>query len=409
MGIEDGGIRHKASPRQKRSTQVDDYGRLERCISVERMMRTRTPPVLDRRTLNRALLARQLLLRRWSLSVSQALERLVGLQAQAPNPPYFGLWTRLEKFKPEALSKLISDRKAVRIALMRSTIHLVTARDCFALRSVVQPVIERSMLNSPHGRGLKDLDIKSVLAAGRALLEQEPRTYAELGELLKERWPDRVGLDLAYALRTYAPLVQVPPRGLWNNGGPAAHTIADSWLPKTAKTTTSVDGCMLRYLKAFGPASVNDAQAWSGLTRLREVFERLRPKLRVFRDEGGIELFDLPNAPRPEPDTPSPLRFLPEFDNLLLSHADRSRVIASDHRKQLSTLNGMPPGTVLLDGFVSGTWKIKRSRTTAVLRVESFVALPKRDRSALSEEGAKLLNFAASDVAKHEIQFGLRA
>src|SRR5881275_1862693 len=136
------------------------------------------PPLLDRRELNRALLARQLLLRRWRISVPLALERLVGLQAQAPNPPYFGLWTRLEDFRPEKLSKLISDRKAVRIALMRSTIHLVTARDCFALRPIVQPVIERSLLGSQHGRGLNGLDLKSVLSAGRDFLEKNPLTYA---------------------------------------------------------------------------------------------------------------------------------------------------------------------------------------------------------------------------------------
>jgi hypothetical protein len=164
---------------------------------------------------------------------------------------------------------------------------------------------------------------------------------------------------------------------------------------------------MLRYLAAFGPASVQDAQAWSGLTRLRPVFDRLRPRLCTFRDERGRELFDLPDAPRPDPEIPAPPRLLPEWDNLLLSHADRTRVIAEEHRRAIWSNNGIVPGTLLLDGFVSGTWKLTREKASATLRIRPFAPLTTADRVATEEEGARLLAFAAEDAAPRDVVFGL--
>jgi len=160
-----------------------------------------------------------------------------------------------------------------------------------------------------------------------------------------------------------------------------------------------------RYLAAFGPATVADIQAWSGLTRLKEVVERLRPRLRAFRDESGRELFDLPDAPRPNPDMPAPVRFLPEFDNVLLSHADRSRIISEEHRKQVFTVNGQVRGTILIDGFVNGMWKITQAKGEATLSIESFGHLSKKDRTSLTEEGLRLLNFVAHNVERREIRF----
>jgi hypothetical protein len=363
--------------------------------------------VLTLRELNRATLERQMLLRRRQLPVIEAIEHLVGMQAQAPNPPYVGLWTRLEGFHPDKLARLIVDRRAVRIALMRNTVHLVSARDCLKLRPLVQPVLDRGVYaNRTHRAGVEGMDIETLVAVGRALLEERPRTAKELGELLQERWPDRDAASLARAIRHLVPLVQVPPRGIWGKSGQATHTTAEAWLGRPLDPDPSLEELVMRYLGAFGPATVKDIQTWSGLTRLREVTERLRPRLVTFRDEQGKELFDLPDAPRPDPDTPAPPRFLPEFDNLILSHADRTRIIANDYRKVIASRNGMVPATVLVDGFVRGTWKTERTRGKATLVIEPFEPLGKKDRDALAEEGERLIRFVAEpeDTETVEVQ-----
>jgi hypothetical protein len=362
--------------------------------------------MLGLRALNRATLERQMLLSRWKLPAIEAIEHLVGMQAQAPNPPYVGLWTRLEGFHPAELARLILDRHAVRVALMRNTVHLVTARDCLALRPLVQPVFDRGLYaNRAHRAGIEGVDIEALVAAGRALLEERPRTAKELGELLKERWPDRDPTSLARAIRHLVPLVQVPPRGIWGKSGRAAHTTAEAWLGRPLDSDPSLDEMVIRYLGAFGPATVKDVQTWSGLTRLGEVTDRLRSRLRVFRDEHGNELFDLPDAPRPDHDTPSPPRFLPEFDNLILSHADRTRVIANDYRKVIASKNGMVPATVLVDGFVRGKWKTELTREKATLAIEPFEPLAKKDHEALIKEGERLIRFTGEGAEAFEVRF----
>ena len=361
--------------------------------------------MLGRRALNRALLERQLLLRRAELGVPAAIEHLVGMQAQAPMAPYYGLWTRLTGFTPDDLAGLITGRQAVRIVLMRGTVHLVSARDCLALRPVVAPVLERGLAHSRHGKQIAGIDTGALAAAGRELVEERPRTTVELGELLARRWPDRDPTALAMAVRSLVPLVQLPPRGIWGAGGKPTVTTAESWLGRPLDPDPSPDAMVLRYLAAFGPATVMDVQAWSGLTRLREVAERLRARLRTFRDEHGRELLDLPEAPRPDPDTPAPARLLPEFDNVLLSHADRSRIISDEHRKRVNTRNGMVPGSVLVDGFFRGTWKITRRRSVATLFVDRYTRLSKKDTAAVTREAAGLLAFAAPDAEAHEIRF----
>jgi hypothetical protein len=362
--------------------------------------------VLGLRALNRATLERQMLLRRQKLSAVEAIEHLVGMQAQAPNPPYVGLWTRLEGFHPDELAHLILDRRAVRVALMRNTVHLVTARDCLALRPLMQPVLDRGLYaNRAHRAGIEGVDIRALVTAGRALLEERPRTAKELGEALKERWPDRDPASLARAIRHLVPLVQVPPRGIWGKSGQATHTTAETWLSHPLEPSPSLDEMVVRYLGAFGPATVKDIQTWSGLTRLGEVTDRLRSRLHIFHDEHGKELFDLPDAPRPNPNTPSPPRFLPEFDNLILSHAERTRVIADDYRKVIASKNGMVPATVLVDGFVHGTWKTERTRGKATLVIEPFEPLPKKYHGALAEEGERLIRFVGKRTETTEVRF----
>jgi Winged helix DNA-binding domain len=366
--------------------------------------RERAHVVLGPRELNRATLERQMLLRRRKLSAFEAIEHLVGMQAQAPAPPYVGLWTRLQEFHPDELARLILERRAVRIALMRNTVHLVSARDCLVLRPLMQPVFDRTLYSTRANRAhLEGIDIEALVAAGRALLEERPRTAKELGELLQEQWPERDPTSLARAIRHLVPLVQVPPRGVWGKSGPAAHTTAEAWLGRPLDPAPSLEETILRYLGAFGPATVKDVQTWSGLSRLGEVIERLRPRLTIFRDERGKELFDVPDAPMPDPDTPAPPRFLPEFDNLILSHADRTRVIAEEYRKAIASKNGMVPASVLVDGFVRGTWKTERRRGKAHLEIKPFEPLSKEDGDALAEEGERLIRFTGAE--SYEIRF----
>jgi hypothetical protein len=361
-----------------------------------RVPRAAGPRTLSHRALNRALLARQLLLRRRRLTVPTAVEHLVGLQAQNPSSPYLALWSRLSGFRPEQLAGPLVARELVRTVVMRGTLHLVTADDCVAVRPAVQEVLTRMFAASPFGKALAGIDETAVMAAGRDVLAAEPLPSNLLGARLAERWPDRDPASLAQAVRALLPTVQVPPRGVWGQSGVATWAPAETWLGRPVDRGASVDELVLRYLAAFGPATVKDAQTWSGLTHLREVFDRLRSRLRVFRDPSGAELFDLDTAPRPSPDTPAPVRFLPDFDNILLSHADRSRIVPDAHRARISSVNSLLPGTFLLDGHVSGTWSLSRDpgrAGTARLLVTPFTKLSRADRSALHTEADLLLSF----------------
>ncbi|GIG89816.1 hypothetical protein Pen02_47520 [Plantactinospora endophytica] len=398
---------------------------------------------LGRRALNRATLHRQLLLSRSDRTPLDALTHLVGMQAQTAHTWYVGFWTRLRDCRPEAVAELLTDRRAVRIALMRSTIHLVTAADALALRPLLQPVLDRG-LSQVAGRQLTGLSRDEVVVAGRGVLDERPLTLGQLGAALRQRWPDRDPAALGQAVRTWVPLVQVPPRGVWGRSGPAAHRTVEHWLgavpaedspvgavssqesPVGAVSSedspvgavpsqnspigavpsqdSPVDDLVLRYLGAFGPATVRDVQVWSGLTRLAEVLERLRPRLATFRDESGAELFDLPDAVRPDPQTPAPPRFLYDFDNLLLSHADRSRVVTDEFRSRSVARNGQLPRALLLDGFTAGIWTTAVERDRAILSVESFVRLSAVDTEALTAEGTELLLFLAGEECVPEVR-----
>jgi hypothetical protein len=386
--------------------------------------------VLSLRALNRALLSRQRLLDRSDLpddadgrraAVIGTIEHLVGLQAQAPFPPYYGLWSRLGGFRPEDLAPLLTDRSVVRIALMRGTIHLVSARDCLPLRRQLQPVLERGMRGT-FGRQLAGVDPGALAAAGRELVESAPMTFSQLGEALAGRWPDHPPAALAQGVRALVPLVQVPPRAVWGRSGQSLHTSAEHWLGQPARAASgpparpararvprparamvhSLAGLVTRYLAAFGPATARDVAAWSGLTGLRPVLEELRPSLVTFTDEQGAELFDLPSAPRPGGDVPAPVRLVAEFDNLVLSHADRTRVVSAENLKRFYTINGIFPGSVLIDGFVAGLWRLARNKSTAALTVELFG--PQTDLDPVVDEAERMLRFCAPG-ASHDVRF----
>jgi hypothetical protein len=332
----------------------------------------------------------------------------VGLQAQVPRDPYVGLWSRLEGFRPDELAQLLLERQVVRIVLMRATLHLVTADDCLVLRPLAQPVLDKELARHPeYAPALAGVDLDPVLAFARTVVAERPRTGGELRAALAERFPDHDAATLAYACRCLLAFVQVPPRGVWGRTAQVTSTTAESWLGRPLAANPSVDEVVLRYLAAFGPATAADVSTWSRLTGLREVIDRLRPRLRTFRDESGRELVDLPDAPRPDPDTPAPPRFLPEYDNVLLSHADRSRIVSGEHRARASGVSGPIHGSVLRDGFLCGTWRLDRDRATgsATLVVTHLERLTKRATAALAAEGRRLLRFVAADADAHDVRF----
>ena len=347
------------------------------------------------------------MLARSDLPAKDAIERLVGMQAQEPLDPYIGLWTRLEGFRADDLASLITKRRAVRMGLMRATVHLVTARDALAMWPVVRSVFERVFASARGDVGvptytsrLDGVQMKTLLRAGRKLIEESPRTAAELRPLLKKRWPKHDAEALAAAVHFLLPLVQVPPRGLWGKSGQARHTSLESWLGKDPGSDDSPDKLMVRYLRAFGPATVADARNWSRLSGLREVFERLRPRLRTFRDEMGRELFDVPDGALPDPETPAPPRFLPQYDNVFLGHEDRSRIVRDDFKRSPWIEGNF--GTVLVDGFIGALWKVVRKGGTATLQIEPVSAVGPKNMDAVALEGTRLLAFT-DPTSSHEV------
>ena len=341
------------------------------------------------------------------MPVLDAVEHLVGLQAQVPHNPYTALWSRLAGFQPEALADLIEGRRAVRTVVMRATIHLVSAADCLALRPLMQPVLDAELSRHPEfAPELRGVDLEPALSFGRGLLAERPLTQAEIRTAMQERFPGLHAGALAYACRCLLALVQVPPRGLWGRSGQVRSATAESWLGRPLAADPSIDEAVLRYLGAFGPATAADVATWSRLTRLRPVLERLRPRLRTFRDERGRELFDLPDAPRPDPDTPAPPRFLPEYDNALLSHADRSRFAPGGHRGRLEPMaRGGFHGVVLVDGAVSALWALEVERGSgAASLVVRHLRMPKRAAASVAAEGRRLLRLLAPDAPAADVR-----
>lgn len=324
------------------------------------------------------------------------------MQAQAPNLPYVGLWARLTDFRHEELSGLVESRRAVRISLMRNTIHLVTARDAFALKPLFTPFGERGFIHgSPWGRGMKEEDLRAIRSVGAELMSERPRTVADLARQLGQRFPGRDSLAMAYGVRYMVPLVFATPRGIWQAGGPVALTTFEAWLGRPPGPAIEPEKLVTRYLAAFGPASPADMRAWSGLA-MRPVFERLRRKLRVFSDEKGREMFDLPRAPRPNPEEQAPVRLIPDYDNILLAHADRARIMPAGRHLGIFSSNGVMQGAVLVDGFVRALWVPRKS----TLEVSPFVnALTQPERAAIEAESHRLMNFLAPGE-KHDVKFG---
>jgi hypothetical protein len=336
--------------------------------------------------------------------VAEAVERLAGMQAQEPRHPYVGLWTRVEGFEREQLHDALQAREVVRATLMRATLHLLSARDYASFRAALEPALAGAMRGL--GKRGEGLDLEALLPVAHAALEDRPRGFKELRALLSEAFPDVNERALGYATRLRLPLVMVPTDDRWGFPSVSDFALADDWLGRLSAVDdddAAAEALALRYLAAFGPATAADMQTWSGLKGMKPVLEGLRGELAVFEDEGGRELFDLPDAPRPDGDAPAPVRFLPDFDNLVLSHADRTRIMADEHRGAVVTKNLRVRATFLVDGFVTGTWKVERKGRSATLLIEPFRKLTKRARDDLTAEADALLRFVEPDAERYEV------
>ncbi|WP_232661047.1 winged helix DNA-binding domain-containing protein [Pseudonocardia sp. TRM90224] len=360
------------------------------------------PTVLSARALNRAALARQFLLERADVKVLDAVAHLGGLQAQEPQEPFFGLWSRLQAFDPAVLSELLVERQVVRTHLMRRTVHLVTADDAIAWRSRHDAMLKQRALGV-YRRDLDGVDIDELRAAGAEIMSDgTPRSIGELGRTLAERWPTvapRVLGEIVVA--TLIPMVQLPPRGVWGSTAGVRNLPTTAWLGRDVEplaeggTDPVGEQLVRRYLAAFGPAATADLRAWCGLAGLPKAVAAVRDELITFRDERGRELLDLPDVPRPDPETAAPVRFLPAFDNAILGYDDRSRIVDDAHRG----LSVAGERAVLVDGRVAATWSVEDG-TVAVTPLRRF---SRADRTAVAEEGRDLAAFL-SGGAHHRVR-----
>jgi len=361
-----------------------------------------TPPTLSRRALNRATLSRQMLLERASVRPYEAVHALAGLQAQAPLAPHVGLWTRLDRYSPSALDDLYDARRVVRSNLMRSTVHLVTTADALGWQALVGPVSARTV-QSAFGKRLVGIDLAALTSTALELLSTSELSTAELGQQLTPHFPGYDADALAYGARGRLALIHVPPRGKWDASAPTRQTTFAAYLGREPEADVTPDGMFLRYLAAFGPASIQDAQAWSGLTRLSEVADRLASKLATFRDPDGRLLYDLRDAPRPSEFVHAPVRFLPEYDNMFFGYADRTRFVPDLRKPPIPPGNGARTGTLFVDGEWDGMWKITLPRKAksgeeqerAVLAVSLFQKVSSAEHEAIEREGTDLARFIA--------------
>ncbi|MFO1012131.1 MAG: winged helix DNA-binding domain-containing protein [Caulobacteraceae bacterium] len=353
---------------------------------------------LSLRALNRALLARQMLLGRASVTPLAAIEQLGGLQGQEARHPFVALWARLEGFQPAHLRDLIRQRDVVRATWIRGTLHHVTRADYIRFRTTLQPVLTAGMLGIFKNRKL-DLDIGPVVAAAREVYAGAgPLPFGALREALAARFPDIDERMLGFGVRCAMALIIADDDTAWSYKADGAFGPAEAWLGETISQDVDLEGLALRYLAAFGPATVADFQNWSGLAGQKATFEGIRGRCVVFRDERKRELFDLSDAPRPDEATPAPPRLLAEFDTALLGHADRSRIVPERYKKALQSNNLRVPAVILVDGFVAGIWTCTVKRGEALATLQLFEDIPQSARKALRAEGEAAARFLAPEA-----------
>ena len=360
------------------------------------------PQTLSLRQLNRTLLARQFLLERLDLDCEKAIAALIALQSQIPNPPYIGLWTRLHGFEKRQLTALLESRAVARAPWIRSTLHLVMAEDHQRYQVVIQPALARG-LRSFFGSRAKGLDIAKLIAIAKPFLEAAMPAIGALRDKLQEYEPNEDKQAMAYAVRSYLPLVQVPPSGAWGVGTRATYTTAESWLG--AASPLDLRSLFRRYLAAFGPADVMDFQTWTGMTRLSSQLKATLDTLVSYHDKEGRLLYDLPGLPIVEEEKPAPIRFLPEYDNILIGHKHRGRILLEEHREKVFVSAGRVLGSVIIDGFIGAIWKIEREKTCAALRVTLFDKQTDDVLDAITAEGQNLVRFIEDDADSHPVEF----
>lgn len=343
---------------------------------------------ISMRTLNRTTLHRQMLLERAVMPASDAIDHLVGMQAQNPYDPYWALWSRLDGFATDDLSKLIESREAVRGPVLRGTLHLHSTTDYLGVRPQLQPVLSRVLGSTSFAKDTAGVDRDQLLEMGRSLLEEQPMTRAGLAPVLEARWPGVPGASLAMVATYLLPVIQIPPRGLWGRSGAARWTTIESWTGSALRPADTEEATVRRYLAAFGPATTADIRAWSGLAGLKEVVSRMRPDLEVYESESGTELLDLPGLPIMEAATPAPPRLLPEYDNVLLGHSDRTRFFPDAV---------VPPGwagNLLVDGVYSGSWKSTGKKGRPRMEITVQRELTTTQRRQVRDESERILSLA---------------
>lgn len=361
------------------------------------------PQTLTNRQLNRATLARQWMLERADIAIPDAIAFLLGLQAQTTNGPYQALWNRLRGFRHEDLTALITDRSLLRATTMRTTLHLHTSPDMRAIRPVMQPVLDRTWQTTFHKR-IAGADRDAVHRAGVELLDASPLTSGALGRRLAETWPASEPLALAQLLHCRETLIQIPPTRIWGNGGPPLLSRIENWAGVPLGPAIDLPDLVLRYLAAYGPASIMDMQNWSGLTRLAAAFEAVSDRLVSFTGEDGRLLYDLPDGLRPDPDTPAPVRFMPEYDNVWLGFADRYRIQPELARHRMVLVNGYI-AAYTVDGFIAGNWTMTRKKDLLTITILPFRQLTQQETDTVDAEARATGAFLTDGQGRVEIEW----
>ncbi|HWU17690.1 MAG TPA: winged helix DNA-binding domain-containing protein [Devosia sp.] len=361
------------------------------------------PETLSDRQLNRATLARQWMLERADIAIPDAITFLLGLQAQTTNTPYIALWNRLAGFNHGALTALITDKTLLRATTMRTTLHLHTVADMRGIRPLVQPVLDRTFSSVAKSRAI-NADRLAVNRQGVAIIDEAPMTSGELGRRLLEHFPDSDPLVLAQVVQGAETLIQIPPTRIWGHGGAPLLMRIENWIGQGLGEPIPLLELVLRYLAAYGPASVRDMQTWCGLTRLAPAFEAVREQLLEFRGEDGRTLYDLPGALRPAPDTPAPVRFLPDYDNVFLGFADRSRLQPAYAKERMVVVNGYV-ATFTLDGFIAGNWTVNRTRNGLTIELAPFRKLTRAEKASVEAEGLAIGAFLADGMGPATVEW----